>query len=161
MRRVILINYKKCTGCMICAIACSFKKTNTFNPARSRIKVVSQEEKGMSIPILCQHCEEPVCMACCPADAMSKDGKTGLVEIDRKVCINCKICRKVCPFGGPSLDANEKEVVICDHCGGSPVCVSACPNETLKYAEADGNHIMERRRGMGEIRKFIVNLGEA
>ncbi len=161
MKKTILIDVEKCTGCMMCTMACSLAKTDTFNPARARIGIVNWENKGLIVPVLCQHCEEPVCVVCCPVDAMSKTETTGLVEINRETCINCKICRQVCPFGGPSLASVTGEVVLCDHCGGNPACVDVCPTDALKYVVADSSITLRRHDAMGEIRKSIVALGGA
>jgi Fe-S-cluster-containing dehydrogenase component len=159
IKKTILINHNECTGCMMCAMACSLEKTNIFNPASSRIRIANWEEKGVIVPIMCQHCAEPVCMPCCPVDAISKNPKTELVEIDSETCTNCKICRKVCPYGGPSFDCIRKQVVMCDHCGGHPACVDVCPTEALHYCEVDRHNEVIRFRGMGQIRKSIVDLG--
>ena len=161
MRNIIVIDNNKCTGCSICALACSFDKTNTFNPARSRIRIVNWEEQGKIVPIMCQHCEEPVCVACCPVDAMSRNEETGIVEIDRQTCIDCNICRKICPFGGPSLDPISGEVVLCDYCGGNPACVAVCSSDALQYVTADRGTVMRRRQAMGEIRTSIVALAKS
>ncbi len=160
MKKTILIDFDKCTGCMMCTMACSLAKTESFNPARSRIGIINWEKDGLIVPIMCQHCEEPVCMFSCPTDAMSKDGNNGLVRIDRQTCINCKICRQVCPYGGPSLDPITREVVLCDHCEGKPACVDVCPCDVLKYVEMDDNNIPIRLRGMTEIRKSVISIGE-
>ncbi len=156
MKNLLLIDGDKCTGCSMCVLACSFTKTNSFNPARSRIRLINQEEEGEIVPVLCQQCEEPVCMACCPVDAISRNDGTGLVEIDRQACINCRICREVCPFGGPSFDPVSKEVVICDRCGGNPACVEVCPTGALQYVTADRKGTTAKLRVMGEARKSIV-----
>ena len=158
MKRKIFVHSERCTGCMICMMACCFRKSNTFNPARSRIRIINWEEKGAIVPILCQHCEEPVCLPCCPVEAISKDVETGLVEINRDICINCNMCRKACPFGGPSLDPVAEEVVICDLCKGDPACVSTCPTAALEYTEVDSSSLVNRRKGMGEIRKTVLKL---
>ena len=161
MGNVLLIDGNKCTGCSMCVLVCSFSKTKTFNPARSRIRIVNWEEQGEIVPVVCQQCEEPVCMACCPVDAISKNEETGLVEINRQVCINCSICRKVCPFGGPLLDPVSGEVVICDRCGGNPACVEVCPIGVLQYVKADRNSARRKLGVMGKIRESIVGLSKA
>ena len=158
MRKTILIDFDKCTGCMMCTMACSLAKTESFNPARSRIGIVNWETNGLIVPVMCQHCEEPVCMFSCPVDAISKDENNGLVRIDRQTCINCKICRQVCPYGGPSWDPIAREVVLCDHCEGKPACVDVCPCDVLKYVEVDKDNVSIRLRGMTEIRKSIIAL---
>jgi NAD-dependent dihydropyrimidine dehydrogenase PreA subunit len=40
---IILINEKKCTGCKICQLICSFTHKNQFNPDKSFIKVEKRE----------------------------------------------------------------------------------------------------------------------
>ena len=47
----------------------------------------------------CRNCEEPICRAACPADAVYKDHETGFVEHDEERCIHCNMCVMVCPFG--------------------------------------------------------------
>ena len=161
MKQFILIDHCKCTGCDMCGMACSFSKTNVFNLASSRIKIIRREESGLTMPMMCQHCAEPVCVACCPLEAMSKDEHTGLVDINRQTCNNCKICRMVCPFGGPSLEPIAGEVVICDHCGGDPACVNICPTGALQYVPSYKHNTIGRRKAMGEIRKLIVALSRS
>lgn len=161
MRNILLIDGDKCTGCSMCVLACSFGKTDTFNPARSRIRLVNWEEQGKIVPVVCQQCEEPVCMACCPVDAISRNEETGLIEINRQVCINCKICREVCPFGGPLLDPVSGDVVLCDLCGGNPACVEVCPTSALQYVRADRDNAKRRLAVMGKIRESIVALNKS
>ena len=161
MRKMLLIDYELCTGCRMCVMACSFTKTNTFNPARSRIGIVKWEEEALRIPIMCQHCEEAPCIACCPVDAISKNEETGLVEINSQVCIGCKMCMMICPFGGPSYEPVEKRVVNCDLCGGNPACVEVCPTEALQYVKADRTAAIRRRGAMERLKKSITALGRA
>ena len=35
MSKTLVIDPKSCTGCRLCELVCSFKKTETYNPARS------------------------------------------------------------------------------------------------------------------------------
>jgi len=46
----------------------------------------------------CRKCEEAPCIAVCPADALEKDTE-GLVERHTNLCISCKSCVTICPFG--------------------------------------------------------------
>ncbi len=161
MRKMLLIDPDKCTGCRMCVMACSLNKTDTFNPVRSRISIAKWEEEGIMMPIMCQHCEEPPCMTACPIDAIHKNEETGTVWIDHQVCIGCKMCMMVCPFGGPSFDPVEKEVVSCDLCGGNPQCADVCPTDALQYVRADRSAAIRRRGAMEKIRKSITALAGA
>ena len=135
MSKKIIIDHNKCTGCYMCGQACSLIKTGTFNPAASRIRIVDWEDSGITVPVVCQHCAEPVCMPACPKGAIRKDAATGLVSIDEELCVNCRVCRSVCPYAGPVYSPNEKQVVLCDHCGGKPTCVGVCPTSALLYGD--------------------------
>jgi len=156
MLKKIIIDHSKCTGCLMCGQACSLVKTGTFNPAAARIRIVDWEDSGVTIPIVCQQCAEPVCIPACPQGAISKDSQTGIVRIDRDLCINCTICRQVCPYAGPVFSSIEKQVVLCDQCGGEPVCVSVCPTEALQYLEWEMGDAGQRLLAMAEIRKTLT-----
>ena len=156
MPKTIIIDHDKCTGCLMCAQACSLVKTGTFNPAASRIRIVDWEDRGITNPIVCQHCAEPVCLPSCPEGAISKDPRSGLVRIDPERCTNCTVCRKVCPYAGPVLSPVEKQVVLCDHCGGEPTCVSVCPTAALQYLVYEPAEAGRRLEAMAVIRSTIT-----
>lgn len=155
MPKKIMIDHARCTGCFICGQACSLVKTGTFNPAASRIRIVDWEDTGVTVPVVCQHCAEPVCLPSCPGGAISRDAQTGVVRIDQSLCINCTVCRQVCPYGGPVFSAAERRVVICDHCGGESTCVSVCPTGALSFGECAAD-AEQRLTGLGEIRKTLI-----
>ncbi len=161
MKKMLLINHQECTGCRMCVMACSFAKTNTFNPVRSRISVVKWEEEALMVPVMCQQCEDAPCMAGCPVDAISKNEETGLVEINQQACIGCKMCMMLCPFGAPSYDPVEKRVVKCDQCGGNPACVEACDTHALQYVKADRAAEIQRRAAMERIKDSIAAMSKA
>jgi Fe-S-cluster-containing hydrogenase component 2 len=46
----------------------------------------------------CRKCEEAPCIAVCPADALEKDAE-GVVERHTNLCVSCKSCVTICPFG--------------------------------------------------------------
>jgi carbon-monoxide dehydrogenase iron sulfur subunit len=151
----ILIEPRLCTGCMICAQVCSLTKTRTCNPARARIRIVDWERSGVTVPLVCQDCAEPVCVPCCPEDALRKDAATGLVGLDAESCTSCRICLQMCPYGGPVWDPVDRQVRLCDHCEGQPACVDACPTGALAYREVDAD-AREALRGLGEMRRCLV-----
>ena len=110
------------------------------------------------LPVLCLHCEQPACIPCCPTNALSKNRETGVVELNRQICMGCKMCMMVCPFGGPSFDHIEKRVVLCDLCEGNPVCVEVCPTRALQYVRADRNAIVKRHKAVERTIKSLTNL---
>lgn len=46
----------------------------------------------------CRKCEDAPCVAACPAEALEKD-KNGLISRAVNLCIRCKSCVCICPFG--------------------------------------------------------------
>ena len=159
MSKTVIVDHDKCTGCLMCAQACSLVKTGTFTPAASRIRIVDWEDSGITNPIVCQHCSEPVCLPACPEGAIGKDPRSGIVSIDSALCINCTVCRKVCPYAGPVFSSVEKQVVLCDLCGGEPTCVGVCPTGALQYLEYKPGEVGGRLAAMGEIRSTVMKKG--
>ena len=108
----------------------------------------TQDVFAYNLSISCNHCEDPICVKSCPTRAMHKRAD-GLVLIDRRLCIGCKYCAWVCPYGAPQFDANTGVMGKCDLCadyleaGKNPSCVDACPMRALDfggYAELAGKH---------------------
>ncbi|TAJ14992.1 hypothetical protein DMA11_03440 [Marinilabiliaceae bacterium JC017] len=46
----------------------------------------------------CRRCEEAPCISVCPADALEKD-ENGMISRALNLCIRCKSCISICPFG--------------------------------------------------------------
>jgi Fe-S-cluster-containing hydrogenase component 2 len=46
----------------------------------------------------CRKCEDAPCISVCPADALEKDNE-GLINRLTNLCIACKSCVTICPFG--------------------------------------------------------------
>jgi len=51
----------------------------------------------------CRKCEDAPCIAVCPAEALEKD-EEGLVSRYTNLCISCKSCVTICPFGTMMTD---------------------------------------------------------
>ena len=136
MAKVLIKDYEKCVGCRTCEMACSLKHEAEINPFRSRIQIIKWEREGQGVPMACVQCQSAPCQAVCPVKAISRDEELGRVMIDYDVCIGCRICVAICPFGAVSFDTPTKRVIKCDLCDGDPVCVQFCAYEALQYADA-------------------------
>ena len=151
MQKVLVTDSEKCTGCRLCELWCSFNKTKTSSPARSRVRVIKWEKEAIIIPTMCQHCQDPPCMLACPVSAISKDEETGIVNLNTKLCIGCKQCIMICPFGAPAIDPVTNEIFICDLCGGEPVCAQVCPTQAIQYVKVDRVGLVKKRQGLEKV----------
>ncbi|MCE5346680.1 MAG: 4Fe-4S binding protein [Bacteroidales bacterium] len=51
----------------------------------------------------CRKCEDAPCIGVCPADALEKD-EEGLITRYTNLCVSCKSCVTICPFGTMMVD---------------------------------------------------------
>lgn len=137
MPKTLAIDFRKCTGCEACMLACSFQKEGAFSLARSRILLEKFEEDGVSIALFCQHCGNAPCVAVCPSRALQRDSVLGTVVVDESRCIGCRMCSQVCPFGVISYDVAKGIAYKCDLCAGDPKCVQVCIPGALSIVDAD------------------------
>jgi Fe-S-cluster-containing hydrogenase component 2 len=143
MKKILAFDIEKCTGCRICELVCALEKGEGCNPARARIRIVKSDESGIDVPGICQHCEEPPCQDVCPVEAIVRDPETQAVILRSDVCIGCRACTLVCPYGAITMDPERGVMVKCDLCGGNPRCVEFCPKDALVYERAD---VLEAKR---------------
>jgi molybdopterin-containing oxidoreductase family iron-sulfur binding subunit len=70
--------------------------------------------KESSIPILCNHCEDPPCVKVCPTQATWKRELDGIVMMDMHRCIGCRYCVVGCPYGSRSFNFSDPRPHIAD-----------------------------------------------
>lgn len=140
MKKMIIVDIEKCTGCGVCELFCSFKHHEEFNPIKARIHKNIFWKQALSIPVVCYQCEEPWCGKICPAGAITvqKDKRTNstLVKVNDNKCVGCKMCMLACPYG--CIVVSDKGFAEkCDLCEGDPECVKFCARGALKFAEPE------------------------
>jgi molybdopterin-containing oxidoreductase family iron-sulfur binding subunit len=148
----LLIDTNKCTpDCTACVQACNkehgLESTGRASTDAQWIRKVelSNPQTGVqkSLPVMCQHCEEPPCVDVCPTGASFKRAD-GIVLVDKHDCIGCRYCMMACPYSARSFIheelSNQKPysprgkgtVESCNLCvhkidgDGEPACVTSC-----------------------------------
>jgi Fe-S-cluster-containing hydrogenase component 2 len=115
---------------------CSFNNENAFGSSISRITVIKEDIFGLDLPVVCWHCNPCNAMENCSAEALER-GEDGLVLVNEEKCVGCRECSETCIIGAIRLHPEKNTALICDQCGGEPLCVEKCPTKALTYTEAE------------------------
>ena len=160
----ILVDAKKCQGCMSCMLACSIVHEGKEDLLLARIQVI-QNPMGKfpddTAIEQCRQCPEPPCVKACPNGALYVDTRKGNVrKIDKEKCIGCRLCIKACPFHPPRIiwNSREKRALICDLCSDTPfwdgqgkqACVEVCPVKAIRFSQ----HVPDQQGDAG----YKINL---
>ena len=106
------VDLSRCIGCNDCVIAC--KQWHDILPGPVKPMRVYQWETGTFpntrlhlLPIMCYHCENPICAEACENKAIYKDEKYGAVLVDLEKCKGTRKCWMACPYGSPQFNGDE------------------------------------------------------
>lgn len=133
-QRVLLYDPSRCTGCLSCEISCVYHHYRILDTRKAHLHILAQPNKATFEAICCQHCDEPVCAASCPTEAISKDVQTGWVTINALKCIGCQNCVFACPLSAPWFDLEHYVSAKCDFCEGDPECTKVCSPQAIRVA---------------------------
>lgn len=167
MRYGMVIDLKKCIGCMGCSVAC--KVENCTRPGVFWHTVKDQEigeypaVTRVFLPVPCMHCKNAPCVDACPTGASYKRDD-GIVMIDPDKCAGCGVCMEACPYGvrsrnetdagyfGDELIPSERvgyprhkigvmeKCTFCVHLlqqGKEPICVRTCIGKARYFGDLD------------------------
>lgn len=150
----LLIDNTKCAdGCTDCVTACFTAngiQLPSVPPKETDPQWIRKVElkdmrtgRTQSLPVMCQHCEEPPCVDVCPTGASFKRAD-GIVLVDKHICIGCRYCVMACPYKArsfihealtdqkPDVPRGKGTVESCTLCvqridrDEQPACVEAC-----------------------------------
>jgi tetrathionate reductase subunit B len=155
----MVIDLTKCKpGCTACLQACRTENNvavvgdNRYDVHWIRkAQLVPKEgpqDKGKSVILLCNQCDNPPCAQVCPVQATYKR-HDGIVIVDHHRCIGCRYCMIACPYNARYFNMKESEewpnkafprrshgvAEACNLCahrldvGKMPACVEACAAE--------------------------------
>jgi Fe-S-cluster-containing dehydrogenase component len=142
----MVIDTRKCVGCMDCVVAC---KTENGVPEGFNRDWITHTLQG-SYPTLsleirserCNHCDEPPCVSCCPTGASHVHPTGAVVLVDKDECIGCKACLASCPYDARFIhpDGYADKCTFCMERveqGLQPACVAVCPTRCLWFGDLD------------------------
>lgn len=145
MDKTIVVNIEKCLACRSCEIACALahSKSKILEEAVAESprpqRMVTVEAAGeFGVPMQCRHCEAPPCVEICPTGAVQRQSEEGPIVVEKQLCIGCKLCILICPFGVLRIGPEGRAIIKCDMCferiekGQEPACVEACATKALK-----------------------------
>ena len=111
----LLIDSNQCaSGCTACVTACNEEhgldvRHGPETDAQWIRKVTLRDRhtgRVSTLPVMCQHCDEPPCVDVCPTGASFKRAD-GIVLVDKHTCIGCRYCIVACPFKARSFIHEE------------------------------------------------------
>lgn len=144
----IKVNLDKCIGCRACEVACSGfharPKYSSFNPARSRIRVVMDMLQDVYVPI---RAGDYAAAECTGRQTFTIQGK-GYSE--------CSFCSVSCPARDLFKEPDSGIPLKCDMCedaesDSGPLCVHVCRPGALTYVEREEERNQEPKTGQMEI----------
>lgn len=133
----IKIRRDSCTICMRCALACAQRQGGSLDPAKSAIRVTDYLPDSFKVKIKkCIQCPQEYCVKACSLGALKRDEETGIVQLDKGTCKDCRdnfACVKACKAGLIFSHPEMVHPLKCDLCQGDPRCVKECVSGTLSH----------------------------
>ncbi|MBS0000383.1 MAG: 4Fe-4S binding protein, partial [Cyclobacteriaceae bacterium] len=136
MGKKILIDLITCRECKDCMADCAYN----FHPDNKGIIALMELA---AFAVSCRKCQDAPCIEVCPAEALEKT-ENNLVVRAVNLCVACKSCVTICPFGTLLNDLFESRKSICDYCelNGNVtdlLCIRTCPEGALRLTDEEEN----------------------
>lgn len=128
--KIVGTNVDECTLCGACETTCSSYYFKEDNRSKSAIQVEESGDGKSAAIHVCNQCGD--CTAVCPVLAV-KRSKSGVVVINKKLCVSCFNCVGVCPTGTMFWHEDLIEPFKCIACSR---CTKECPTEAIFMQDA-------------------------
>lgn len=144
VRYGFLIDLRRCIGCQTCEVTCKMENDVHLGVWRSWVKKVEKgsypHTRQKFLPLLCNNCEQPICVTVCPVRA-NRQRPDGIVTFDPHRCVGCRYCMAACPYQVRYLHPLKGIVEKCNWChhrvdaGLEPACVVSCPTGARVFGD--------------------------
>jgi len=151
----IKVDIDKCTGCRACEMACSAyhaqPRYSSINPAKSRIRVVTDELNDEYVPIRAGDYTRAECSG------------RHVYTINGKEYSECSFCRASCPSREYFIEPDSGLPMKCDMCESvpaldEPMCVKVCVADALIYVEREVEREEKPQPTRGQIEFGLESL---
>ncbi len=166
------IDTSTCIGCKACEVACqewndlgvlettqtgTYQTLPTLHAQYWNLIRFNERDFDGGIAWLmrkdqCMHCEEPGCLAACPAPGAIVQYENGIVDVNPDQCIGCRYCETGCPFDVPRFHETTGKMAKCTMCvdrvsvGLEPACIKSCPTGCLHFGTKEDMLTLARTR---------------
>jgi formate dehydrogenase iron-sulfur subunit len=166
------IDTSTCIGCKACEVACqewndlkivptqqvgTYQTLPTLHPDYWNLIRFNEHDFDGGIVWLmrkdqCMHCDEPGCLAACPAPGAIVQYGNGIVDVNPDQCIGCRYCETGCPFDVPRFSATTGKMSKCTLCvdrvsvGLEPACIKSCPTGCLHFGTKEDMLVLGQKR---------------
>ena len=167
----MLVDMRKCIGCQACTVSCSVENQPPIGQFRTSVLQyeVDQPDNSMpamvSLPRLCNHCDEPPCVPVCPVQATFQR-TDGIVLVDNERCVGCGYCVQACPYDARFINHETQTADKCTFCehrleaGLLPACVESCVGGARVIGDLNDAHseINQRMNAYKEAHKDEIKV---
>jgi len=184
-RYSIAVDVSRCDGCGSCWLACKDEYClNDHLPTSCQMPMMGQTwltlkeiEQGENwkikmdyIPVMCQHCENPVCAKGAPEGAVYTR-PDGIVIIDPVKAKGHKELVDLCPYGAISWNEEAQVAQKCTMCAHmldngemTTRCVESCPTQAIFFGDLDDpeskiSRFIRERGGEGTFGSYRAEEG--
>lgn len=163
---MVTADYRLCSGCRICEVACSVKNFGECNPELSKIRIYDFYAGLLQIPSICWGCQwmggeekgglDAPCVKACPVKAISWHDTLWIPVVDETLCVKCGLCFKECQQHAIKENPKTGFPNVCTRCNGDPECVKQCPTGALAaYKTGEGSVDTLRAYGLRSIESVV------
>ena len=72
-------------------------------------------------------------------------------RVDQRKCVSCMTCVKVCPYGAPFVNVDQKAEIAAAKCMGCGICAAECPACAIQLSHFEAKQFNTMLNGIFQI----------